>query len=739
MDFLNTSFSLIPSESIRQEFTNKVTRLLPAGSKILIVGGGSGWLGEELARTSQFLIELIDPSAHVTDRLQEKYHQQGLSINIKNEDIFIPTRVEYDLVFNFGSLTLLPAEERLVFVKQLAARSRKYLYLLTVNPHCYWYEVWKSQQSAGAILEYPQFQQQPDFKKLFQQADCHFIREEYLGGSEIDFLMKSLDGMTDIFHASLQTVHQSPNFNSELYHLIVAGLGEVSEASIQHRIQETPEQPALLHLMTVWSAEKEQSQKLIRLLEEKLTNQVNELQEKETKIYNLQKTLTTLQTELEKLQGIAKDADQKIKSLNSMLWSLGEDSRRLRLWDTSKPWKLIKAYWRIRSRLPFAKPIEIPFLGSHMVLKTESDLLRYQREVARMVNTHSNKGEVIIFSPSIEWNIHLFQRPQQLALALARLGNLVFYPDPPVDKKRTLEIKEYIPNLFLLNMDLEVLSKIRSPLVFTLCYNSFYLRYFQKPHIIYEYIDELSIFPGGLEANLAPHIEMLKKADVVLATAQRLHEQIKPIRPDALLSPNAVDYDHFASARDADTPPPEDIADIVNQGKPIIGYYGALAEWFDYPLVQEMAIRQPDWNFLLIGPAYDSSLEKSNILSQPNIYWLGIKDYQDLPNYLHFFDVAFIPFVLNDLTHSTSPLKLFEFMAGGKPVVISPMNESMRTEGVLVADGVDEFIGQILNAIQLSSDRDYLSKIDSVARENTWENRARQIMEKFKQKSSGHF
>ncbi|MGE5224560.1 MAG: glycosyltransferase, partial [Omnitrophica WOR_2 bacterium] len=177
---------------------------------------------------------------------------------------------------------------------------------------------------------------------------------------------------------------------------------------------------------------------------------------------------------------------------------------------------------------------------------------------------------------------------------------------------------------------------------------------------------------------------------------------------------------------------PDDLAPIVAGRKPVIGYYGALAKWFDYDLLKKVAGLRPDLSFVLIGMDYDGSLKHSRVLEVPNIAWLGQKSYEELPAYLRFFDVATIPFQLNEITHSTSPLKLFEYMAGGKPVVITPMQESMRYDGVLVAHDAAEFSEKIDQALRLKEDPEYLRRIDCVALDNTWERRAAQLLEALK-------
>jgi hypothetical protein len=100
--------------------------------------------------------------------------------------------------------------------------------------------------------------------------------------------------------------------------------------------------------------------------------------------------------------------------------------------------------------------------------------------------------------------------------------------------------------------------------------------------VIYEYIDELEVLPYELETLQRDHDELVRSADVVVATADRLYERIRSVRPDALLSPNAVDYIFIKKVIQETQEPPDEMADLVRKGRPIIGYYGALAEWFDY-------------------------------------------------------------------------------------------------------------------------------------------------------------
>ena len=108
---------------------------------------------------------------------------------------------------------------------------------------------------------------------------------------------------------------------------------------------------------------------------------------------------------------------------------------------------------------------------------------------------------------------------------------------------------------------------------------------------------------------------------------------------------------------------------------------------------------------------------------RPNVWWLGPKSYDALPAYLEHFSVATIPFKVNDVTHGVSPLKLFEYMAGGKPVVTSAMREAQHYENVLVAHDPDEWVKLLVRAVGLNSDPEFVAGLQRVARANTWEQR----------------
>jgi glycosyltransferase involved in cell wall biosynthesis len=356
-------------------------------------------------------------------------------------------------------------------------------------------------------------------------------------------------------------------------------------------------------------------------------------------------------------------------------------------------------------------------------------ILEHQTLLVDLLALCNADRPVIIFAPSLDWNVQLFQRPQQLAMAFARQGALVFYmqPKPKFDQPAFCELYErmYLSNTLAATFDI-----VTEAVVYLLTWNSDYRYQFRNPRLLYDYVDDIDVFYGDQKLIAEGHRILLEEADWVVTTALRLYDGILSMRPDVLLCPNGVEYERFANkVVKSREEIPEDMQPILEDGKPVIGYYGALARWFDYPLVNQVAVLRPDYHFVLIGPDYDGTLHAEALFQRPNVHWLDVKPYAVLPDYLACFDVAIIPFIVSDITHATSPLKLFEYMAGGKPVVITPMEESMRYSGALVGRNSEEFASRLDEALILRHDPDYLAKIDLVAKESNWDRRARLILD----------
>lgn len=361
--------------------------------------------------------------------------------------------------------------------------------------------------------------------------------------------------------------------------------------------------------------------------------------------------------------------------------------------------------------------------------------------------------EIIVFHASFGWNIEMKQRPQHLAEALSKKKVLYIYRSD-VKNDNIYSIEKIKDNLYVLNLDMyslnvaffEAIKSINKPKfvhVYATCLNSVDYEkiktYMDKGFkVIYDFVDELSSEISGYNITskmIEDHEKLLRDKEnvLVVSTAKKLKDIVNKFRGENennILAPNAVNLEDFKNHGNEIG---EKIQPIVNKRKPIIGYYGALAKWFDYKLIEELAKEREDYEIVLIGMDYDGSYNQSNLKDYSNISYLGMIDYKDLINYSRYFDVCIVPFIKNDITDSTSPLKIFEYMALEKPIVTTDINECKNYESCLISKDYDEFIRNIDKALKLEVDnKEYFNILRREAEENTWDNRAELIKEAIK-------
>jgi UDP-galactopyranose mutase len=197
---------------------------------------------------------------------------------------------------------------------------------------------------------------------------------------------------------------------------------------------------------------------------------------------------------------------------------------------------------------------------------------------------------------------------------------------------------------------------------------------------VYDCMDELSAFRGAPPRMLELERALLARADLVFTGGRSLYEAKRGRHPRVSLFPSSIDAAHFAAARttaaNADMADPADQADIP---RPRIGFFGVIDERMDTELVGALAAARPDWSFVMIGPVV--KIDPAELPQLPNIHWLGSKTYTELPRYLAGWDAGFMPFARNESTRFISPTKTPEFLAGGLPVVSTPIVDVVRDWG----------------------------------------------------------
>ena len=251
--------------------------------------------------------------------------------------------------------------------------------------------------------------------------------------------------------------------------------------------------------------------------------------------------------------------------------------------------------------------------------------------------------------------------------------------------------------------------------------------YFSPKMIIYDCMDELSLFNFAPPQLREREKELFNKADLVFTGGHNLYNAKKNSHHNIFPFPSSIDKEHFAQARVINV----DQEDQARIPHPRFGYYGVVDERFDIDLIKEVAEKKPDWHFVIIGPVV--KIDPGILPKLNNIHYLGGRNYEVLPKYLAGWDVAIIPFLRNDSTKYISPTKTPEYLAGGKPVISTSIIDVVTPYGVNnlvhIADTADEFIAAA--ELELNrQDRDtWLEKIDLFLSQNSWDKTWSRMME----------
>ena len=371
---------------------------------------------------------------------------------------------------------------------------------------------------------------------------------------------------------------------------------------------------------------------------------------------------------------------------------------------------------------------------------------KYHHEIASILK-NNKYDRIILWRSSFGYNVPLFQRPQHIANNLAKNNCLVFYEVTTMtDKVKTL--KKHSHNIFLINFNnkalnkilMQELKKVNKPKYVQLYSTDWKLsvdnikNYMNNGFgFIYEYIDDISPELAGTK-NIPQNIidkynfVMDNKDVYVVVTADALEKDVISQRgkTNMVFSSNGVDYDFFKTYN-KNYKYESEFQEILNKKKPIIMYYGALAKWFDYDLIKKLA-HTNKYSIVLFGIKYDESFDE-NLSNEKNIYFMGPRDYRVLKEYAKCADVLTIPFVINNITLATSPVKIFEYMALHKPIVTTDMPECRKYKSVLIGHNHNEFIKKIDEALKLKNDKKYIGLLDKEARENDWSKKAKAIID----------
>ncbi len=239
--------------------------------------------------------------------------------------------------------------------------------------------------------------------------------------------------------------------------------------------------------------------------------------------------------------------------------------------------------------------------------------------------------------------------------------------------------------------------------------------------VIYDCVDDHASFTGLINSHTVYQMEkeLMEKADVTFATAKQLIDEREGWSDNFHLIPNGADYKHFAKASKEDKDIP---IDLVGINKPIVGFVGGISDWIDISLIANVAKQMQDVNFILIGPI---ATNVEILKALPNVKLLGAKRYQELPSYISFFATCLIPFKINKLTDSVNPIKMYEYLSAGKPVVSTALKEVITYNEVIEIihneQEMIEAINKTLAPDEKSDER--IKERQKIGKENSWDTR----------------
>src|SRR5215217_900782 len=348
--------------------------------------------------------------------------------------------------------------------------------------------------------------------------------------------------------------------------------------------------------------------------------------------------------------------------------------------------------------------------------------------------------DLVCFS-HLRWDF-VYQRPQHLLSRCAKERRVFFIEEPVYGNcSMRLEVRETDPGVHVVVPHLPdglrseiainaVVKEMTRQFFIDHAINEYVFWYYTPMALrftdqfnpvasVYDCMDELSAFKGAHSKLPALEKQLFSQVDLVFTGGQSLYEVKRNQHPNVHAFPSSIDASHFGKARETVTDP-EDQAHIPH---PRLGFFGVIDERFDIELLDEVAAKRSDWNFVIIGPIV--KIDPDTLPKHSNIHYLGGKKYSELPEYLAGWDVALLLFARNESTRFISPTKTPEYLAAGKPVISTSIKDVVRPYGELnlveITDTADELIRAAEKLLSRSNRSEWLTRVDGFLENISWD------------------
>ena len=366
----------------------------------------------------------------------------------------------------------------------------------------------------------------------------------------------------------------------------------------------------------------------------------------------------------------------------------------------------------------------------------------HQRKLDGILRNRNTGPELLLCFSHLRWDF-VFQRPQHLMMRFGKSYRVLYFEEPidaPDGGQTGLNRRIVAPGVEVVTpripggideddrrvilrglLDTLVADEGRPAIAwyYTPMMLSF-TRHLRADCTVYDCMDELANFRFAPPELLTFEHQLLARADIVFTGGYSLYEVKRERHGNVYPFPSSVDRAHFMRARSVEQEP----ADQKHIPGPRLGFYGVIDERFDTALLDAIAEARPDWSFVMLGPVV--KIAEDDLPRRDNIHYLGSKTYDDLPAYLGGWDVALMPFAINEATRFISPTKTPEYLSGGRPVVSTPIADVKRhygdVEGVKIARTPEQFLKACEAALELAHGAgEWLVEADLLLSTQSWD------------------